>query len=80
MIQEIIVLMDPFRDCRIKFTRHAQQRSNERSITSDDVKRILRKGTPERLDDEKYRITYGTLTVIGKLFKCNLIVITTYSD
>lgn len=71
--------MNPFRDCRVTAIQHAQQRSNERSITMHDVKRVLRMGQPKRLNKEKYSITHGALTVIAKLLRCNLVVITVYN-
>lgn len=80
MTQENTVFMNPFRDCCISFTWHVQQRSNERSLTSHDIKRVLREGKSQKLTNGEYKITHGALTVIGRLFRCNLVVITVYSD
>lgn len=70
--------MDPFHDCCITLTSHLWDRANERNISSNDVKQIIRSGVRQRCKDNVYKIIRGKWIVVGKKYTCNIVVVTVF--
>ncbi len=74
----VCVRVNPFRDCTVYYEPHSIDRSEQRSISSLDIDKIIREGRPARERDNIYKIRLGEWMVIVRLYRCNVVVDTAY--